>query len=285
MEFIEKLYHTDIDGSIIGDLKLCYCGKRTGAVDHSFGPAARDNYWLIFLREGRGSYTVGSKTFRISPGDLFVAFPNRRIFYKADPGSVWSICWFSIDSEKFGEYLALAGINEEQPIVRISSPAELTGICDSLLEEIPRETLRSKFTCSALVYRLLTLLAPSEETPKKRDYIDEAIFFMSNNYISPISGRELAERLNLEPSYFARIFRQRTGVSPMKWLSELRLSRAAQLLLSTDLMISEIALSVGFTDPLYFTRRFSLKYKVSPSEYRSAHQLPQISADLAGKAR
>ena len=59
MDFIEKFYHPDFDGRQIGDLKLCYCGRRTGAPDHRFGPAARENYWFIYLKEGSGIYTVG----------------------------------------------------------------------------------------------------------------------------------------------------------------------------------------------------------------------------------
>lgn len=269
MDFIEKFYHTDIDGSVIGDMKLCYCGKRTGAKNHSFGPAARDNYWLIFLKEGSGIYTVGNREFTISAGDLFAAFPNRRIYYKADPGSVWSIGWVSIAAKGFENYLALTGITEESPVVRVADPTALSELIDSLLEEIPTETLRSKFACSSLVYRLLELLSPTDSPAAERDYIDEAIFFMSNNYISPITAKELSDRLNIEPSYFARLFRRRTGVSPMCWLREFRLKKAAALLKSTDLRISEIALSVGFSDPLYFTRRFTEHYGISPSGMRN----------------
>lgn len=270
MDFIEKFYHTDIGGGDICDIKLRYCGKRTGAKDHSFGPAARDNYWLIFLKEGSGIYTVGGRTFSIKAGDLFAAFPNRRIYYKADPGSVWSIGWVSVAAERFEDYLALTGITEENPVVRVPDPKALSGLIDSLLDAIPTETLRSKFTCSSLLYRLLELLSPTDSPAVRRDYIDEAIFFMSNNYINTITAKELADRLGLEPSYFARLFKKRTGLPPLNWLCRFRLGKAVELLKSTDLRISEIALSVGFPDPLYFTRRFTERYGIPPSEMRKA---------------
>ena len=270
MEFIEKFYHTDIDGNDICEMSLKYCGKRTGAKDHSFGPAARDNYWLIFLKEGKGIYTAGEETFRITSGDLFVAFPNRRIFYRADPGDIWSIGWVSVASERFGEYLAMAGITEDYPVVRVSDQSAMSGLIDELLCEIPKETLCSKFACSSLIFRLLELVAPADERPEKRDYVDEAIFYMTNNYISKLTSKEVAGRLGLEQSYFARIFGKRVGMSPMKWLMEFRLEKAAELLLRTDLRVAEIAASVGYTDQLYFCRRFAAKYGSSPSEYRAA---------------
>ena len=268
MDFIEKFYHTDIDSRVIGDMKLCYCGKRTGAKDHSFGPAARDNYWLIFLKEGSGIYKVGDRIFALKPGDLFAAFPNRRIFYRADPGSVWSIGWVSIAAERFGDYLAMTGVTEDNPVVHIADPKALSELIDSLLCEVPAETLRSKFACSSMIYRLLELLSPENSPAVRRDYIDEAIFYMSNNYINRITTPELALRLGLETSYFSRLFKKRTGLPPMKWLCRLRLEKALDLL-STDLMISEIALSVGFSDPLYFTRRFTELYGISPTGMRA----------------
>ena len=271
MEFIEKFYHTDIDGGEIGELKLRYCGKRTGAKDHSFVPAARDNFWLIFLKEGSGIYTVGEETFRLSAGDLFVAFPNRRIFYRADPGNIWSIGWVSVSAERFEDYLAMAGITEDFPVVRIKDSEAMSEVIDSLLSEIPNETLRSKFACSSLVFRLLELISPDDK-PEKRDYIDEAVFYMSNNYINPITSREIAGHLGLEQSYFARIFRKRLGVSPTKWLSDFRLDKAAELLTLTDLRVAEIAASVGFADPLYFCRRFAMKFGMPPSDWRGEDQ-------------
>ena len=78
MDFIEKLYHNDISGTDIGELRLFLCGKRTDAPNHRFGPAARDNFWLIYLRDGAGVLEVGRHSCRIGKGDIFVVYPNRR---------------------------------------------------------------------------------------------------------------------------------------------------------------------------------------------------------------
>ena len=84
MDFIEKFYHPDFEGRQIGDLKLCYCGRRTGAPDHRFGPAARENYWFIYLKEGSGIYTVGGVTRRLkkaasSPRSLCAEYSTKLI--------------------------------------------------------------------------------------------------------------------------------------------------------------------------------------------------------------
>ena len=136
MDFIEKFYHPDFDGRQIGDLKLCYCGRRTGAPDHRFGPAARENYWFIYLKEGSGIYTVGGVTRRLKKGCVFAAFPMRRIFYKADPGSVWSIYWVSIAADNLDGYLESTGITEDNPVIEVESPGAIESIFESLLMTI-----------------------------------------------------------------------------------------------------------------------------------------------------
>ncbi len=268
MDFIEKFYHTDIDGAEVGDLRLVWCGRRLNAPDHRFGPAARENYWLIYIGEGTGVYRTDKAVCRVGRGDVMAAFPNRRIFYQADPGSVWSIWWVSIAAEPLGCLLPLTGLKEDHPVLHAESPQSVESVFEALLAEAASENANAKFTCMSLLYKLLALLTPAGPEAAPRDYIDEAIFFMTSGYAGEITPSDIAGRLNLDRSYFSRLFRRRIGISPSEWLLRYRLGKAAALLRSTDLKIKEIALSVGFSDPLYFTRRFTSLCGVTPSAYR-----------------
>ena len=269
MDFIERLHHNDIDGTPIGDIRLYFCGRRLNAPNHSFGPAARNHYWLIYLREGSGVYEVGQQSWRLSRGMLFAAFPNRRIFYKADPGSVWSIYWVSIDAPHLGAYLARMNVTQENPIIALHSPSDAERIFASLLDIIPTDTVQSKFDCQSLLWRLLSMMTESTLTAyRDRDYIDEAVLFMTSNYERPITVADVATAIGLDRSYFARLFRERLGTSPHEWLLRYRMERA-RVLLGTDLKICEVALSVGFADALYFSRRFREHFGISPKEFRA----------------
>ena len=192
----------------------------------------------------------------------------RRIFYKADPGSVWSIYWVSIAAENLDGYLASIGITENEPVIEVESPGAIENTFETLLATIPDESLRAKFDCVILVYNLLSGFSPTARETTRRDYVDEAIFYMTNNYDRSITASETAARLNLDRSYFSRLFRGRTGMSPTDWLLDYRLSKAKALMRATDLKIGEIARLVGFDDPLYFTRRFRARCGVSPAEWK-----------------
>ena len=81
---------------------------------------------------------------------------------------------------------------------------------------------------------------------------------------------ELAGSLRINASYLARLFRSGVGIPPMTYLARCRDQRAADLLLTTDLPVAEIAQKVGWEDPNYFARRFLKHFGKSPTQYRAA---------------
>jgi len=65
------------------------------------------------------------------------------------------------------------------------------------------------------------------------------------------------------------MFKEAMGVSAYSYVLDLRLSKAAELLLSSELSIAEIAYETGFSDPLYFSRIFRKRCGSSPEAFRS----------------
>ena len=98
--------------------------------------------------------------------------------------------------------------------------------------------------------------------------IKPALDRMNAQLSQRITLRELASACNVSEAHFCRLFRQITSATPMQYLTDLRLSRSAQLLQRTDRSVSEIAWETGFESPGYFCRRFKEKYGVSPRQLR-----------------
>jgi AraC family transcriptional regulator len=91
---------------------------------------------------------------------------------------------------------------------------------------------------------------------------------MNAHLSDQISLGELAKQCRLSISHFARAFRQSTGESPHRWLLKRRVETAKELLLSSELGISEIALDCGFTDQSHLTRVFSIMVGAPPGVWR-----------------
>ncbi len=90
----------------------------------------------------------------------------------------------------------------------------------------------------------------------------------------PITLEDMARHAHMSVRTFTRRFRQETGVSPLKWLSQRRLAHARQLLESTDLPVARIAGACGFSDPVALRRQFHTYVGLSPAAYRRAHGAP-----------
>jgi AraC-like DNA-binding protein len=104
-----------------------------------------------------------------------------------------------------------------------------------------------------------------------------AVAFMRRNYQEEISLPRLARLANLSESSFFRKFREEMKTSPMQWLLNLRIRKAMEFLIRSDMNIGEIAAATGFSDSLYFSRQFRRQVGVSPKNYRAqAHGPRQV---------
>ena len=98
--------------------------------------------------------------------------------------------------------------------------------------------------------------------------MEEALRYIENNYAHHVNIQVIADYLNIERTYLYRLFKDITGTSPQEYLLDYRIRRACSLLKDTDLPVNDIARSVGYEDPMYFSRLFKQKKKRTPTHYR-----------------
>lgn len=112
--------------------------------------------------------------------------------------------------------------------------------------------------------------------------VERVIAVMREETDEPPTLEAMSEIAYLSPYHFARVFRRVTGVPPGEFLAALRLERAKELLLTTDLSASEVCYEVGYTSLGTFTTRFTRLVGVSPGRMR---HLPEVLHDAAGTPR
>jgi len=98
--------------------------------------------------------------------------------------------------------------------------------------------------------------------------IDSAIDFMSKNTDHVINLEDIARTINLSPFHFSSVFKKKTGFTPIEYFNHLKVQKACQYLLFSDLRVKEIAFQSGIDDPYYFSRLFRKVMGTSPNEYR-----------------
>jgi AraC-like DNA-binding protein len=127
--------------------------------------------------------------------------------------------------------------------------------------------------------QLATILDPKKEPERKEgaemtanrySEIDEVIAFIHQHIYEPLLLSRLARHVSYSPYHFARIFKERIGLSPLYYVSALRLQKAKEMLLRTNLSVREIGLEIGQQSLGTFTTRFTERVGVTPSRFRDS---------------
>ena len=95
--------------------------------------------------------------------------------------------------------------------------------------------------------------------------------------------RRLADHVGLAPTYLAELFASQAGQPPHRYLNERRVERARQLLRSTDLSITAIALSLGFSSSQHFARVFRQRTATTPTTFRATNSNGERIANPTGE--
>lgn len=145
----------------------------------------------------------------------------------------------------------LAGFQERNNLVPFADYLETRGL---VLQLMSRFVKADDFTRTE-----------GRKIPSK---ILDGINYIQTNLSANITVEMLAERANLNPNYFSRIFTEYTSLRPLPYIQKKRVERAQFLMITTDLTFSEIATEIGFESLSYFSRIFKEIAGQTPTHYR-----------------
>lgn len=144
------------------------------------------------------------------------------------------------------------------------------GVSDYLLKPVEMEDLRNSF------YHILPVLEKEYELDNNSsntlnstdDLVEYMLSYLREHYMEDIDMGELAHKFGVTSSYLSQQFRKKTGDSPIRYLTEIRINEAKRLLIQTQASISEIGIKVGYPDQFYFSKTFRKLEGKSPHAFR-----------------
>ena len=98
--------------------------------------------------------------------------------------------------------------------------------------------------------------------------IREAVTYIRFNIDQPLSLSQIADTLGVHPSYLSRAFKKELGMTLTAYINKLRIEEAKYMLDYSNESVTEIASSVGYSDPNYFSKVFTKLEHVTPQDYR-----------------
>lgn len=233
-----------------------------------------DEHLLILCVNGSGICAVHGQTLPIGPGQVVLLPAGQAHHYEASVDTPWSIGWIHLRGSLAADYLEAMRLSATEPVMRISNLDQarkefevLYGLTQGTYSDT---TLLALHTGMA---SFLTMLAYGrrEIIPKKRDRVERVrrvIGFLHENLHRPVTLAQMAAVAHWTPNHFNTVFREMVNETPASFFLHLKLSRASDILKSTDHTIEAISAVVGFQDAFYFSRCFKRHFGITPSQYR-----------------
>ena len=260
-EVVSTLYLTDI--GYYPKAKFHYRERQHGA----------DQHILIYCHDGSGRVKIDKTEYKIEPGDFFTIPIKTKHVYAADENNPWTIYWVHFKGSISGHIVSQFNRqNGYKGFIQSGKRTiELFNEIYSRLERgYTRDTLIAANMClwhflGSLLFNDQSFMPENTDT---RNSIDAAINFLGKNTDKILTLEEIAKEVNLSPSHFSSIFKKKTGFSLIEYFNHLKVQKACQYLLFTNLRIKEISQELGIEDQYYFSRMFTKVMGVAPNDYR-----------------
>ncbi|MDK8180541.1 AraC family transcriptional regulator [Paenibacillus sp. UMB4589-SE434] len=230
---------------------------------------------LLVFERGSGSLHINQTTFEYMAGKSYLVSPGTSLRVDSDGSSeicVYRIAFTIIQTHSDGEHLSYSQQLFPGRFEISTYPwSRLLRMIEELYAGKPGKTEMEWYTQQVRFVQLMGFILEhnlrSNHSQGTSQSVQNTIQYMQNNYMNPITVKQLAQLANVSQWRYTPIFQELTGRRPLDYLTELRITRAKELLSCSDQPLREIAERVGFTDEYYFNRRFRHTTGITPKQY------------------
>lgn len=251
------------------------CGYFPEARAHGMTRAAGiDQAIVVICVRGRGWCAVDGIEHEVRTGQVVIFPPGSPHSYGSHPDDPWTLWWLHVAGRDLPEFLQATGMTTTAPVRDITDIYRAVGLIEEVVQRmggIP--TRASLIAASGAAWHLMALLSADRPTTSARgSIIEQARDYLANHLDERVSVADLATMASMSGSHFAALFRQQVGMPVLQYQTQLRMTRARELLDTTDSPVSTIAAAVGYPDAFYFSRQFRAIHGTTPLKYRAQHK-------------
>ena len=261
---------------LLKQLFICGLGYYPRAKGHyTYRKKGLPENFLFYCVDGHGWYKIGDKRYEVGPNEFFILPQHTEHAYGSTEEHPWSIYWMHFGGSLLPNFNTMPVVQQHFRPRAVRNSSDMAAMFSRIYK-----TLELGYSIDNLLFanmclsHFLTLFIYNEKhfmapASGNMDCIDSAILFMQEHINENITLNELSHRYNYSPSRFSSLFKQKTGYAPIDYFIQMKMQKASQHLGITDKSVKDIALSMGFDDPYYFSKRFTKVMGLSPSKYRS----------------
>lgn len=262
--------------ALLNQLYVCSLGYYPNARGHyTYRKKGLPENFLFYCVDGAGWYQIGDKKSEVGPNQFFILPQNVEHAYGSADDNPWSIYWIHFGGESLPQMNLLQAVQKHFKPFYIKSSSEIITMFSRMYKalELGYSTDNLIFANLCLPHFLSLFIYNAKHTTvspnDKLDVVDSAILYMQEHINENISLQDLSSHYNYSASRFSSLFKQKTGYAPIDYFIQMKMQKASQQLDFSTSSVKDIALSMGFDDPYYFSKRFRKIIGLSPKQYRS----------------
>lgn len=275
-EFAEHWYYNPTPLLKSGGLWLIRTGNNIAKSNYKMGPRLITYFSIHFILEGEGVFKQNNTETTINKGDLFCLFPNQTHYYSTNPNNKLKMFWVAFDGKQAKPLLNRIGLTQYSSYLNGILNDKIVCTIDELSDYCKTTDETNDLLFINIFYKLFHQLqqqskslnlsgySPSDWFKKGKDYMD--MHFAEN-----ITVTDVSKYIDINRSYFTTAFAEKTGITPSKYIYKLRMNKAIELLTTDSHTITEIALTLGYSDLYSFSRAFKNFYGMSPNQYKNRY--------------
>ncbi len=227
---------------------------------------------LIYVLDGMFPLIIEDHSYIIQKQQMVLIPGNRPNAYWGLPNMATRILCFNFYAECEGiNFIDFFGIGDDSHVVSLpDKEAEIMEIYEHMTspDYIPDTMPHYILMCAELAKLCAIYMQARVSLANAKTEFQNVIDYMRAHLTEDIPLETLAASMHLNASYFSAKFKEQMGVSPMKYLAQMRTKEAAKLLRNTDMSVAAVGKKIGFSDMYYFRTFFEKHLGLRPEKYR-----------------
>ncbi|GAA4664150.1 helix-turn-helix domain-containing protein [Streptomyces youssoufiensis] len=241
-------------------------GLQHGALP-TVGPRVLDHHVAVVVSAGSGWFEGADGVRRpVTAPALLWLTPGVPHHYGASRDAGWDESFVDFTGPAVAAYTELGYIDPDRPVVALTDTVTARAAIGRITRAAQPGNPLLEVETSAAVHELLVALRRARaDTAGDTDPVLRAL---ARDAFLPLSVAEHAARHGMTAAELRAVVRRAAGASPKDYLLGIRLGRAKELLVGTELSVAAVARRVGYDDPAYFNRLFTRRVGIAPGRFR-----------------
>jgi AraC-like DNA-binding protein len=234
-----------------------------------------------YTLSGSGRLEIGDKSYTVKAGEAFIVeIPSDHRYYFPKDSNGWEFMFITLVGREAADCWRFM-IEQNGPVLEVPPDSKLIQLLLKIYQDTYDQKITDTYYASAKAYEFIMecyrFIRNLEKTAKGFSLqITKALSFIQTHYHEPITLDEIAAVSGFSRFYFIKQFQHQLNMTPVQYLTKIRIQKAAELLRSTSTSVTDIAAQVGYANANYFNKVFRKAVGVSAGTFRNSKDVVGI---------